>query len=264
MLYETAQEYRVGATIQRRLRLARIGREGLEQPEGGDGPMSEGSEGPAVAWDDEGRLWIAWLDPSGAKGSGWTVRLSAWTGGSWLPPLRVSSAKGMDRPPDLVVNGHEVLLLRQWDNMPPSWTNEAVADASRSAISLEAFDPGSLPAPDPAGWRPLEESGKPFTPAQLRADRGEDRTGWTITHAGRDYRLFFGDLHEHTDDSPCGRERDRSIDESDQHMRNLAVHDFACVTDHGYGLNSYLWHMTAKPARINEDPGRFLTFLGEE
>ena len=47
-------------------------------------------------------------------------------------------------------------------------------------------------------------------------------------------------------------------------MRDVARHDFACATDHGYNINPYLWSYTAKLARANDDPGRFLTFLAEE
>ena len=31
-----------------------------------------------------------------------------------------------------------------------------------------------------------------------------------------------------------------------QHMRDIARHDFACTTDHGYNINPYLWNYTAK------------------
>jgi hypothetical protein len=47
-------------------------------------------------------------------------------------------------------------------------------------------------------------------------------------------------------------------------MRDLTRHDFACVTDHGYNINPYLWGRTAKLTRAGHDPDRFLTFLGEE
>jgi len=47
-------------------------------------------------------------------------------------------------------------------------------------------------------------------------------------------------------------------------MRDIARHDFACATDHGYNLNPYLWGYTAKLARTNDDEDRFLTFLAEE
>ncbi len=78
--------------------------------------------------------------------------------------------------------------------------------------------------------------------------RRRDRFGWmTSPYLKRACRLI-----------------DQSIDESYQYMRDITRHDFACVTDHGNNINQYLWSYLAKLARVNEDRGRFLTFLGEE
>lgn len=121
--------------------------------------------------------------------------------------------------------------------MPKSWTNEAAADQCSSEIALAVVAPSLRPATPPR-MAPMKESTAEFAPHALCAARGENTPGWSIEYGGRTLRLFFGDLHEHTDVSPCGRTRDQSIDESYQHMRDLAPHDFACVTDHGYSLNS--------------------------
>ncbi len=266
MLYETAQvtEYRVGATVGRRLKLARITADGVEEPATGQGPLAAGSEGAAAAFDEQGRLWVSWLVPMpDAKPRGWNVRLACFSGDRWSEAVEVSSLKGMDRRPGVAVVTGLVWVAHQYDDMPAQWSNEAAAETSHSDIRLVGV-PAEAAAPAPPQWRRLAESADPFPPAELREARGEEMSGWTVEHRGRRWRLFFGDLHEHTDVSPCGRTRDQSVDESYQHMRDLAVHDFACVTDHGYGINSYLWKYLAKLARANEDAGRFLTFLGEE
>ncbi len=267
MLYETAQvrEYHVGASSDRTVRLLRVTADEVFEPAAGCGPLAEGAEGAGAAFDAQGRLWVAFLrPPSKQKAPGWNAMLTAFAGGAWMPAVAVSAGKGLDRAPGVAVPGGTPLVLHQVDDMPHSWTNEAVADLSSSEIRLAAVVPADLPAFEVAKWTAPEEPEAPFAPADLRADRGEDLAPPPIEYKGRTLRLFFGDLHEHTDVSPCGRIRDQTIDESYQHMRDLAVHDFACVTDHGYGLNSHLWNTTAKLARVNEDPGRFLTFLGEE
>ncbi|MCX7819416.1 MAG: CehA/McbA family metallohydrolase [Kiritimatiellae bacterium] len=266
MLYETAQvsEYRVGATIGRRLRLVRITPQGVEEPAAGDGPLAEGSEGPAAAFDESGRLWVAWLAAvAGPKPRDWNVKLAAFAGDRWSAAREVSSLKGMDRRPGLAVVGGTVWVLHQYDNMPANWPNEAAADLARSDVRLAGV-PADAPPAAPPTWQCATESAEAFPPADLREARGEETPGWWVEHRGHRWRLFFGDLHEHSDVSPCGRTRDQSVDESYQHMRDLAVHDFACVTDHGYAINSYLWRYLAKLARANEDRGRFLTFLGQE
>ena len=98
---------------------------------------------------------------------------------------------------------------------------------------------------------PLVEPDEPFEPAELRVERGEDAPTPSIDYQGQTLKLYFGDLHEHTDVSVCNRVGDQSVDESYQHMRDIARHDFACVTDHGYNINPYLWSYTgqAGPSR---------------
>jgi hypothetical protein len=101
--------------------------------------------------------------------------------------------------------------------------------------------------------------------ANIRQQFGDsDRQTHNIDYRGQRLQLVYGDLHEHTDVSQCNRLGDQSIDESYQHLRDIGNHDFAAVTDHGYNLTPYFWNYTAKMARINYDPDRFLTFLGEE
>ena len=267
MIYETAQvkDYHVTATFPRRDHVVRILDDRLEEPAHGQGPLDEGSEAASAAWDSQGRLHVAWLKAPDGKPAGWNVHYAFWDGHNWSQVRWRETRKSMDRRPGVVALSNELVVAYQWDDMPRQWNSEADSERGTSHVALAVL-PLDVPAQSerPLMLRPLQESLEPFPPLELRAARGEDWAGWTVTHQGQTWRLFFGDLHEHTDISPCGRVRDQSVDESYQHMRDLAVHDFACVTDHGYSLNRYLWHYTAKLARVNEDPGRFLTFLGEE
>lgn len=114
LLYETAQvrEYHVGATVDRTLRLVRVGPAGLEAPLAGDGPLAAGSEGAAAAWDDAGRLWVAWLAPNEVgKALGWNVCLAVFDGEAWSELGVVNPRKGMDRRPGLAVSGGAALVL---------------------------------------------------------------------------------------------------------------------------------------------------------
>ncbi len=267
MIYETAQvkDYHVTATISRRDRVVRVRNDVLEEPAVEQGPLEQGSEAASAAWDPYGRLHIAWLRAAGAKAVGWNVHYAVWDGHKWSEARCMETRKSMDRPPGIAIVSNELVLAYQWDDMPRSWNSEVESEQGRShvAVAVVQLDPTTSDARELA-MRPLQESAELFAPLELRTAMGEDWSGWTVTYHGQTWRLYFGDLHEHTDISPCARTRDQSVDESYQHLRDLAVHDFACVTDHGYSLNPYLWHYTAKLARVNEDPGRFLTFLGEE
>ena len=95
---------------------------------------------------------------------------------------------------------------------------------------------------------PLVEPNDEFEAGAIRVQRGEDTPTPTIDYKGKTLKLFYGDLHEHTAVSVCNRAGDQSIDESYQHMRDITRLDFACVTDHGYNINPYLWGLLAKLA----------------
>jgi len=267
LAYENAQteRYNIGRTNRRRLFVAKVTPQGLLAPvyQDGNSPLDARCEAPAAAFDDAGRLWLSYLKPRLPR-SGWDVFLTCLAGKRWQPPMPVSTMKGMDRRPNLALVGTRAVIAFQSDDIPNSWSDLDRTLEATSNIFLAEVDLGSAPPAAAFELAPLVESQEPFEPAELRVARGEDMPTPTITYQGQTLKLFYGDLHEHTDISVCNRVGDQSVDESYQHMRDIARHDFACTTDHGYNINPYLWGYTAKLARTNDDPGRFLTFLGEE
>lgn len=267
LIYENAQteKYNIGRTNRRRLIVAKVTPEGLLVPSHGrgDSPLAARCEAPAAAFDAEGRLWLALLKPRLPR-AGWDLFLTGYSDGRWQPPTPVSTMKGMDRRPSLAIVGGRALVAFQADDMPNSWSDLDRTMEADSNVYLASVELGRLRSTGAMALDPLVESAEPFEPAQLHVLRGEDTPTPSIDYRGRKLDLYFGDLHEHTDVSVCNRVGDQSIDESYQHMRDVAHHDFACATDHGYNINPYLWSYTAKLARINDDPGRFLTFLAEE
>ena len=267
MAYELAktEKYNIGRTNSRRLVVAQVTEKGLMAPKepAGKSALAERCEGACPAFDSAGRLWLAMLKPRLPR-AGWDSYLTCYVGGMWQSPQPLSSLKGMDRVPCLVVGEGRALVAFQGDDAPQSWTDLDQMAKAKSDILLAVVRPESPPPAGVMEMEPLVESDEPFEPAGLRVQMGEDTPTPSIDYNGRALKLFFGDLHEHSDVSVCNRVGDQSINESYQHMRDIVRHDFACVTDHGYNINPYLWCYTAKQARVHEDPDRFLTFLGEE
>ena len=266
LIYENANctQYHIGATNRRNLVVAKVTPEGmmapvLSQPKS---PLSTPCEAPAACFDETGRLWLAFLRPLG-KSAGWATVLTGLAGDRWLPEQQLSKGKGEDRRPGLVLDSRRAIVCYQSDDIK-SFPDEKQSELSTSRISLAVWDLGDAPAPAQMKLAPLVESPEPFEPADIRVARGEDSPATSITYQGKTLKLFFGDLHQHTDISQCNRTGDQTVDEGYQHMRDIAVYNFACATDHGYNMNPYLWCYTAKLARVNDDPGRFLTFLAEE
>jgi hypothetical protein len=263
--YENAlmAEYHVGASNTRRLLVARVDPQALLVPKNyRSSPLLGRCENASPAFDQSGRLWLAYLKPRLPR-AGWDVFLTCYTGDHWLQASPVSDQKGMDRRPGLVLDGNRAILAVQSDDIPNSWADVDQTASAQSNIFLGVVDLGGPPQAA-MQLEPLVEPEDSFEAAELRLSRGEDAQPQSITYQGQRLKLFYGDLHHHTDVSVCNRLGDQSIEEGYQSMRDICRLDFACSTDHGYNLNPYYWAYTAKLVRANEDPGRFLTFLAEE
>lgn len=268
--YETVQlaaGYRIGGEAARRIHLVRVEPDGrLMAPAGIDAsPLAGRCEGASLAFDGAGRLWVAHLRPQGRR-DGWGPFAVAYFGDRWSPLLRLSTRLGLDRPPGLAVAGERVFATHAWNTAMKQFDDEkqaALADSGK--VDLCAVNIADAPPASSMKLVPHAESDGAFEPAALRTAYGDTaRQPHSIEYGGKRLYLVFGDLHEHTDVSQCNRMGDQTIDESYQHMRDIASLDFAAATDHGYNITPYLWNYTAKMARVNYDRGRFLTFLGEE
>lgn len=265
LAYENAQmsSYMIGSARDKRLVVARVGSRGLEIPanEGKPSPLWEGGEAAAPAFDASGRLWVAYMRGSGKV---WRVLLAGHNGRRWGAAGPVTMLRGMDRPPSLFMDGARAILAFQADDIAGSYPSRDASLKSKSDIYLVAHDVAGAEPPAAAPLEPLAERDEAFEPGTLRVAYGEDSKPMSIKYQGQTLNLFYGNLHDHTEVSVCNRLRDESINEAYQDMRDITRCDFACVTDHGYNLSPYLWSYTAKMARSNDDPGRFLTFLAEE
>ena len=268
LVYENAQMkgYRTGATVQRRIVVAKVTPRGLEGParQKDASPLWAQAEAASPVFDDSGRLWLAYLIPRLPR-AGWEVRVTGYNGEKWAGPWRPSSMKGMDRRPGILALGKTLLLAYQVDDLPETWNhNPEVTKNARSTIMLASLDVSQSEPAVPMALEPLAEPDAPFQVAELRQALGEDAETPVIEYRGKKLKLYYGDLHTHSDISVCNRCVDQSVDENYQVRRDINRLDFACMTDHDYNFVPYLWNYTAKMARANEEPGRLMTFLGFE
>ncbi len=271
ILYEHAsmEQYFVGRTNERHLVAAKITERGLEAPPDywTSSPLAVNrSEAGTAVFDALGRLWIAYQQPREPRGS-WSVQVVGYTGDGWIGPRGLSQRRSMDRPAPIAIDGDRLLLAFQADNFSDTWSQSDpdFTDGARSQILLASIDTGQAPPPA-ASMRlgTLAEPDSPFDPASLHEAYGEDAETISIEYGGEKLYLYYGELHEHSDISICNRCGDQSLDENYQSRRDLNRLDFVAMTDHGYNIVPYLWNYSAKMVRANYDPGRLVTFLGEE
>jgi len=258
-----SNQYHIGAARAKRVQVARLSPTGLQSPQGlTKTRLWRSAEMADVAVDPQGRLWVCARVPRSR--AGWDVVALCYSGDKWSQVLRIASRKGLCRRPALGFSQGRVVICYQGDNIPMSWPTMESTTKTTSAVFAAALDPASVPPPASLVLDPYEDPGDAFEAAAIRLARAEDLPGRSITYQGKRLNLYFGDLHEHTDISVCNRSGDQTQRQSYQSMRDVTRHDFAALTDHGYNFNQYLWAYTAKMARVSNDPGRFLTFLGEE
>lgn len=265
--------YSIGQAQIRRLIIAKVGDDGLLAPANyatASPVFRTHAEAPAAVFDSSGRLWLACRTLGAAQGKkaksrSWTVTLTCFDGATWTEPALVSHRPGMDRWPAIALAGERVVVAYQSEGNRIMYDSEEDSKSADSQVSLASVPakPAAVSMPA-AEFARLVEPKEPFAPSTIRVERGEDRPTPSISYKGEKLQLYFGDLHDHTDISQCNRCGDESVDESYANMRDIARHDFAAATDHGYNINPYHWNFLAKLARANADLPRFLTFLAEE
>jgi len=87
----------------------------------------------------------------------------------------------------------------------------------------------------------------------------------TITRRGEEFRLYFGDVHRHTELSFCRTCIDGPLEEAFRQTRDAAAMDFAMTADHDHQEAAPdIWAETMQAADRFYVPGCFTTFFGCE
>jgi len=255
--------YFLGKSTTKRVQVARLENRRLRSPVGVRYTrLFEMAEKPQIALDGKGRLWVAALVPRD-RNSGWDTLLWSYRQDGWSAPRVLSRRKGRSRRPGLIAFDGFTAVGYQGDDLPGRWLSVKESVKGTSGIFLAVVEHGDEPAGE-IELGPYTPPGDGFEAAGLRERMGEERRGWEAEYNGKQLRLLFGDLHEHTDLSVCDRTRDDTPDQTYQMMRDVARYDFGGLTDHGKCFNDYLWSYNGKRVRANHDPGRFLTLLAQE
>lgn len=131
--------------------------------------------------------------------------------------------------------------------------------AGKSAMQIER-----IPLPSRAAWteKPLAEPNR----CSVYAPPAEKRERFTVPFGGRNYTVFYGDLHMHSNISPCSTHHGFHCSEIEDKYRlcaDLADLDFAMCTDHD-PMSGHDWARTCEAAEFSNDDGVFVAFCGYE
>ena len=119
------------------------------------------------------------------------------------------------------------------------------------AVASLTHPAGAAPAPVLRRAAPIEPAPAPRPPAATPATVG-----------GKEYALFYGDLHRHTDMSLCRPYFDGSLNDAYRYAMDIAGLDFLGITDHTRDVNngnvrSQLWWRCTKEVTRHRLAPRF-------
>lgn len=257
------EKYRMNHSVAQTVRMARIEPDGMSAPVGIDGAdFANWVSRPSVAFDAQDRLWLA-LRLSTSQHGGWETIYYCYTGDRWQK-MESARIQGRIRGVPMVFTSDRLAAAQQIDDVArqadspghPEWYSNVI---------FPSFDLTKAPRALPLKLEKYREpAADAFTVKQARAARAEDGPARGVSYQGQKLNLYWGDLHEHSNVSICNRRGNPAPEDLYANLRDIARLDFAGITDHGYNIDDYIWSWNAKQARLNDDPGRFVTFHAQE
>ncbi len=216
--------------------------------------------------DASGRPWVVYRhyytpQASLAKGmrshveAGWKIFARCIEGDGWSPlhAFSIGQRDGMQR----------LSIAPTADGLAAVWTTgrtDRRKDPLPRGVAIGAVS-------HPKG-KPASPGLKPAAPAAVTA-APKPPAPKKATVAGKTYRLFYGDLHRHTDLSLCFPFLDGTLDDAYRYAIDVAELDFLGITDHTRDINngnvkSQLWWRCTKEVTRHRLADRFFPMFTYE
>jgi len=224
--------------------------------------------------DTAGRVWLVyrhfytpWLGVTHRSHvqQGWGIYARCYTDGGWSPlyRMRIGQGDGLQR---LEVCAHNNGIVALWTT---GRTDRRENDRPRGLVTAALAAAGNAPRSVPL--TKLDHTNHNATNHNAVAPR--DAEPATITVGATAYRLFYGDLHRHTDLSLCRVPIDGTIDDAYRYAIEVARLDFLGITDHtrdlarGDALSQLWWRCRKEVVRhqlVDGEQMRFVPFYAYE
>jgi hypothetical protein len=175
-------------------------------------------------------------------------------GDDWSPPQRLVNSAGGQNIRTAIAPAASGRLRVVW-----------CADHRVDPVGKDSWIYTSLMPARPRRAQPIESQPLQVEIASATARRDVARP--VLDFTGRQYGLYFGDLHRHTELSVCVTGKDGSLEDAYRYAIDAAGLDFLCVTDHVQHvkiLNDYDFWRTGKTADLHRVPGVHQPFYGYE
>lgn len=214
-------------------------------------------EYPQLALDGDGRLWLFFrlcrqgYCPHPPKGLDWNIYATSYTEDGWLNPIQLPLSQGRQNQRVSFAVGADQNLVCAW------------ADGNRFASVDHKYSVhhGALPAVAEAPAAIPLEAMELEPPGD--AEPREDITH-TVRRRGNEYRVYFGDLHRHTNISRCAPTIDGSLTDAHRYALDAVRYDFLGITDHTRDVDPFSWWRTQKACDLFHIPGRYVPIYAYE
>lgn len=246
--------------------VARIDEKGLSAPKDFFDRVSTGDKfylRPRIAFDASGRLWLTARESLGQQ-AGWLPMAWCYSGDQWSEPRAIVDEAGRWRPVNMTRTPDGLIAACEFDNIPAGRCHAGIQPDLLSGIAIPAVLEQNVPATRSLEVEPLKMPPTEFSLAQKIALCSADLPRQTLRHGGKELHLYWGNLHEHSDLSVCGRSINPPGHDLFANDRDIERLDFCALTDHDFDYDRPMWAYNGEQARNNNDPGRFVTFLGLE
>lgn len=216
---------------------------------------------PMISFDTFGRLWLTARKSLWSQG-GWKAVIWSYCGNSWTRHYLSCFEHGRPQPVPIVLLDEHMAVASQFDSIPDgnSWMGENPDWDSQTRISFLPL----ISCDSPVCLEKLDMPETTFNLSDYFRNKNTEQKGQTIQHSNQSFHLYFGDLHSHSTISGCMPAINLPVQDLFANQRDIDLLDFAAITDHGFSFDGPRWMFLKEQVRCNNDPAKFLTFLGQE
>lgn len=251
---------------EQRIVVAQIDRDGLESPVGLFYEISTDSRmllRPEITFSPLGNLVLTARE-SLNKNDGWQPVIWTYSAAGWSEKVVLKDHRGRWYPVPVVCSSDSIYTAVQFDIRPKSGSENSRDIDWPSAVKIQAIKGTASIEGHPMETEKLNMPGTDFSLEDRSNIVASNFPRQKVVHNDINLQLYFGDFHEHTDISICARESNPPGHDLFANLRDIEQLDFCALTDHHIDIDRAVWQFNGEQTRNNHDPGRFVTFLGQE
>jgi uncharacterized protein DUF3604 len=265
----------------------------LKDPENGITPpgyeLPKHGAFPRITIDADQRIWAfyrTWSHVAYPENYYYSVVGQTYASDRWLGPIDIPSSTGpMEKVAAAAAHPGGIFLayavdeqeqLRGWqvlktkEQLKTTWSGDYTsARVDRPKIYLRDLkfwgkSPGPA-SPLTSPRSPIKVTAPPSPPMlNLANPFVTGQKHYQVQVNDNNYRVYWGNLHSHSNISRCSVGGEPPLREYYDYMRDIGLYDFCVLTDHVEHITLYDWWRTSQIADLCNIPGRFVTLFGYE